>query len=39
MTGKIQFGVAPGCIPQVIVPALTFAPAGATGIDPMPPGT
>src|SRR5712672_901311 len=39
MTGKIQLGVAPGCIPQVIVPALTFAPAGATGIDPIPPGT
>src|SRR5437867_12759501 len=39
MTGKIQLGVAPGDIPQVIVPALTLAPAGATGTDPIPPGT
>jgi hypothetical protein len=39
MTGKIQFGVAPGAIAQVIVPALTFSPEGATGTDPMPPGT
>ena len=39
MTGKIQFGVASGAIAQVIVPALTFSPEGATGTDPMPPGT
>ena len=39
MTGKIQFGVAPGAIAQVIVPAFFVPPAGATGIDPMPPGT
>ena len=38
-SGKIQVGVAPGCIPQVIVPALIFPPAGATGTDPIPPGT
>ncbi len=39
MTGKIQVGVAPGCMPQVMVPALILAPAAATGIDPIPPGT
>ena len=39
MTGKIQFGVASAAIAQVIVPALTFSPDGATGTDPMPPGT
>ena len=39
MTGQIQFGVASGAIAQVIVPALTFSPEGATGTDPMPPGT
>src|SRR5437762_11519167 len=39
MTGRIQFGVASGAIAQVIVPALTFSPEGATGTDPMPPGT
>src|SRR5689334_14753162 len=39
MTGKIQFGVAPGAIAQVMVPAFFVSPAGATGIDPMPPGT
>ncbi len=39
MTGKIQFGVASAAIAQVIVPALAFSPEGATGTDPMPPGT
>src|SRR6185437_3411606 len=39
MTGKIQFGVAPGAIAQVMVPAFFVSFAGATGIDPMPPGT
>ena len=39
MSGKIQFGVAPGCIPQVIVPALILPPGAASGMDPMPPGT
>ncbi len=32
-------GVAPGCIPQVIVPALILAPGAASGTDPIPPGT
>src|SRR5579859_2654891 len=39
MTGMIQFGVAPGAIAQVIVPAFFLAPAAAIGMDPMPPGT
>src|SRR5712664_1579432 len=39
MTGMIQSGVAPGCIPQVIVPALILPPGAASGTDPIPPGT
>jgi hypothetical protein len=38
-TGKIQFGVAPGCIAQVIVPAFFVPLADAIGTLPIPPGT
>src|SRR5579859_1522751 len=38
-TGKIQFGVAPGCIAQVIVPAFFVPLAAASGTEPIPPGT
>jgi hypothetical protein len=36
--GKIQFGTAPGCIAQVIVPAF-WVPVAAWGTAPIPPGT
>src|SRR6266700_2921675 len=38
-TGKIQLGVAEGCIDQVIVPAFFVPPEAASGTDPIPPGT
>jgi hypothetical protein len=38
-TGKIQFGVAPGCMAQVIVPAFFVPLADAIGTAPIPPGT
>src|SRR5579862_8284581 len=38
-TGRIQFGVAPGCIAQVIVPACFVPLDDASGTEPIPPGT
>jgi hypothetical protein len=36
---KIQFGVAPGCMAQVIVPAFLGPLDDASGTEPSPPGT